>query len=214
MPPFYDPMAVQPQGVDPANVGLNVNQTAGDDMAEAKFNQQVGEVAGWAAVGMSAVAGFFSAQTKQQTLKTQALQAEFAGTQADLQARDYEDQALAIISSGNAEISRRGMQAGQERGRQLVNSARRGVRISAGSSAEVRASMELVRQMEARTIRTNVRRQAQQARRAALNARLKAAAARGTAANLRGAAKAISPGLVALGGAAQTGMQISSAFIK
>jgi hypothetical protein len=214
MPPLYDPMAVQPQGVDPANVGLNVNQTAGDDMAEAKFNQQVGEVAGWAAVGMSAVAGFFSAQTKQQTLKTQALQAEFAGTQADLQARDYEDQALAIISSGNAEISRRGMQAGQERGRQLVNSARRGVRISAGSSAEVRASMELVRQMEARTIRTNVRRQAQQARRAALNARLKAAAARGTAANLRGAAKAISPALVALGGAAQTGMQISSAFIK
>jgi hypothetical protein len=214
MPFFYDPMAVQPQGVDPANVGLNVNQTAGDDMAEAKFNQQVGEVAGWAAVGMSAVAGFFSAQTKQQTLKTQALQAEFAGTQADLQARDYEDQALAIISSGNAEISRRGMQAGQERGRQLVNSARRGVRISAGSSAEVRASMELVRQMEARTIRTNVRRQAQQARRAALNARLKAAAARGTAANLRGAAKAISPALVALGGAAQTGMQISSAFIK
>lgn len=214
MPPLYDPMAVQPQGVDPANVGLNVTQTAGDDMAEAKFNKQVGEVAGWAAVGMSAVAGFFSAQTKQQTLKTQALQAEFAGTQADLQARDYEDQALAIISSGNAEISRRGMQAGQERGRQLVNSARRGVRVSAGSSAEVRASMELVRQMEARTIRTNVRRQAQQARRAALNARLKAAAARGTAANLRGAAKAISPGLVALGGAAQTGMQISSAFIK
>jgi len=214
MPPLYDPMAVQPQGVDPANVGLNVTQTAGDDMAEAKFNQQVGEVAGWAAVGMSAVAGFFSAQTKQQTLKTQALQAEFAGTQADIQARDYEDQALAIISSGNAEISRRGMQAGQERGRQLVNSARRGVRISAGSSAEVRASMELVRQMEARTIRTNVSRKAQQARRAALNARLKAAAARGTAANLRGAAKAISPGLVALGGAAQTGMQISSAFIK
>lgn len=214
MPPLYDPMAVQPQGVDPANVGLNVTQTAGDDMAEAKFNQQVGEAAGWAAVGMSAVAGFFSAQTKQQTLKTKALQAEFAGTQADLQARDYEDQALAIISAGNAEISRRGMQAGQERGRQLVNSARRGVRISAGSSAEVRASMELVRQMEARTIRTNVRRKAQQARRAALNARLKAAAARGTAANLRGAAKAISPGLVALGGAAQTGMQISSAFIK
>jgi hypothetical protein len=214
MPPLYDPMAVQPQGVDPANVGLNVTQTAGDDMAEAKFNQQVGEAAGWAAVGMSAVAGFFSAQTKQQTLKTQALQAEFAGTQADIQARDYEDQALAIISSGNAEISRRGMQAGQERGRQLVNSARRGVRISAGSSAEVRASMELVRQMEARTIRTNVSRKAQQARRAALNARLKAAAARGTAANLRGAAKAISPGLVALGGAAQTGMQISSAFIK
>lgn len=192
----------------------NYDQAVGEDLAEAEWNQKVSKIAGWSAVGLSAVAGFFSAQTKQQTLKNQALSLEFAGTQADMLARDYEDQALTIISSGNDEISRRGMQAGQERAKQIVNTARRGVMLAAGSSAEVRASMDIVRKIEARTIRTNVRRQAQQARRAALNARLKGRMARLQAENLRGAAGAISPALVALGGAAQSLNQISTAFIK
>ena len=204
--PFNDPQVGLP--------GVNLNLSAGDDMAEAKWNKSVGKTLGIAAVGLQAVAGFFAAQTKQQTLKGKALDAEFAGTQLDMQASDFEQQALMMISAGNAEVSRRGMQAGQERARAVVNSARRGVVAAAGSSAEVRASMELVRKMEARTIRTNARRQAQQARRSALNARMRARASRTTAANLRGAANAINPGLIALGGAAQTGLQASTAFMK
>lgn len=179
--------------------GANVDLSAGDDFAVAKSNKLMGEIASWSAVGLGAVAGYFGALTKRQTLKNKAMALRFQGTQLDMQARDYEEQAMLLIESGNDEISRRGMQAGQERSAAIVNSARRGVLLAAGSSAEVRASMEIVRQMEARTIRTNVRRQSQQARRAALNARMSADAARVSAENMRGAAKAISPGLVALG---------------
>lgn len=191
-----------------------IDLSSGEDLAGAKQNKLMGQIASWSAVGLSAAAGYFSALTKTQTMKTKALALEFQGTQLDMQARDYEDQALLIIESGNSEISRRGMQAGQERARAIVNNARRGVRLAAGSSAEVRASMEIVRQMEARTIKTNVRRQAQQARRSALNSRIAAGAARVSAENMRGAAGAISPGLVALGAGGNMFSQVAPAIFK
>jgi hypothetical protein len=189
---------------DPLDGGLfgaNDDLSLGEDFAIAEENKGMGQALAWSAAGLAAVTGYFSALTKRQTLKNKAVSLEFQGTMADMQARDYEDQALLLIEAGNSEISRRGMQAGQERAQAIVGSARRGVLLGAGSSAEVRASMEIVRRMEARTIKTNVRRQSQQARRAALNSRLSAQAARVSAQNARGAASAVSPGLVALGSA-------------
>tara|TARA_S200002703_G_scaffold160089_2_gene176898 strand:+ start:10947 stop:11579 length:633 start_codon:yes stop_codon:yes gene_type:complete len=202
---LQDPMALEP-------FGAQVSLTGGDDLATAESNIFAGQALAWASTGLAAVQGFFSAQTKQQTLKRQANNLEFQGTQADQMARVAEDQALLLIESGNAEISRRGMRAGQEKAAAKVNAARRGVKLSAGSSAEVRASMEIVRQMDARTIRTNTRRGAAMARRKAVNARNQAAAYRVSAENARDQARAINPALVALGGAGNALVRSSTAI--
>jgi hypothetical protein len=150
----------------------------GEDLRKGQELSEMGSAAVTAATALAAVSAYFGVKTQQETLKTQALQMEFKASAYDQAAAQAQNQSYLIIESGKDEISRRGMRAGQERAAQIANAARRNVVISAGSSAEVRASMEIARQMEARSININTLRQANAMRTQALDARNAAESAR------------------------------------
>ena len=173
-----DPSFAARAGGSTAIEDVTLNDSIGKDLAEGQKLTEIGATAVTAATALAAVSAYFGVKTQQETLKTQALQMEFKASAYDQAAAQAQNQSYLLIESGKDEISRRGMRAGQERAAQITNAARRNVVISAGSSAEVRASMEIARQMEARSININTLRQANALRTQSLDARNAAESAR------------------------------------
>jgi hypothetical protein len=166
-----------------------------------------------AAAGVASIGKFFSAQLERQQAKSAAMKKKYAASAFDQAASGENERVHLITEKVKQEISYRSMQSGSEKAQQRVNTARRGVLASAGSSAEVRASMELMRQIDAQTININGVRQANAARMKAQQYRSSAAAARAEAHNLRQTNSGITPYLVSLGAGAQQYMASSAPFI-
>lgn len=171
----------------PSRVDYSGLQTAGSFM---QF--------GGALVG--AIGGYFAAEAQRSEIKSQALSAEFESSMSALNARAAEKDVFRIQEAGRQELMFADLRASADKATQKVSAAARGVAVGTGSSAEIAASIELARQIEARTIRTNTARAAGARLVEATNERNRGTLAGISSRNLRASAHSINPFLGATGG--------------
>lgn len=146
---------------------------------------------------MSMVGSYYSAEAQKQTLEGQALSAEFQGFMSQLNARQAEENAQAILRAGRGEIGRLTLAAGQEKARKKVSAAARGVDVGVGSASEVLASEDIVKEIDAMTINRNTVRAAGQARMQRVNESNRSLLSGVSAGNLRRTGRSINSGLAA-----------------
>lgn len=159
----------------------------------------------------SAIGSFYAAQSKKYQLKSQKLAAEFQKSISNINARAYEREAEYILEAGQKQIGRYTMQAGQQKAAAKASLAARGVQAGVGSTAEIMATGDIVKEIDVYTINANTVRQAEAARMQASNYRTQAAMAGVEAYNLRGASRSLQPwgaaGASLLGGAGDVAFQ-------
>lgn len=164
-----------------------------------------GNVLAVAGLVTQAIGSFYSAKSQQFQLESDALSLDFQQSISNLNARASERDAAAILEAGRQRKALVTLRFGQIRGQQRASTAARGIAGGVGSAAEVAASTELAKDLDAFTIDANAFRQASAARLQAVNQRNRAELLGVSARNLRRSAGAIIPGLSAattlLGGA-------------
>ena len=130
-----------------------------------------------------AVGSYYGAKSNKRQLQMQA-------TMADLNAHIAEIGAQSALAAGQKEVASYTMQAGQVMGKQRAAQAANGVDLSSGSASEVRASTEIIKDIDKQQIETN-------AVRSAWGYRMNEVEARNAARAARAGAKAMHPGAVA-----------------
>lgn len=133
---------------------------------------------------MSAVGAFYSAQSAKSNLRFQA-------DMADLNARMMEKSAQSVLSAGQAQVGQMTMRAGRVRSSQKAAMAANGIVVGEGSSAEVLATTDLIKEIDKATIEANAIRSAFGYRTQAVNASNQALIGR---ANAEGISPAMSAG--------------------
>lgn len=142
----------------------------------------------------SAIGGFYAAKSQQYQLRSQALNAEFQAGMASMNARAQEIEAQSVLRSGQQAIGMTTMRAGQEQAARRASLGARGVAAGVGSTKEVAASAEYVKQADVFAINTNAVQAAEARRMQAVNYRNQALMGRMSARNLSAGAGSISPG--------------------
>lgn len=125
----------------------------------------------------SAIGAYYSASTQKQNLKHSAAMAEINARIAQLGAESQ-------LMQGQSEVAKLTMQAGQLKSRQKVALAANGVDLGVGSAAEIQASTDMMKEIDANTIKANAARSAWGYQNQALNFRSKAAADRAAASGI------------------------------
>ena len=110
-----------------------------------------------------AIGSFYSAKMQANNLK-------FQSQMAALNARAAESQAQSILAAGEREVGQVTMRAGKIKSAQKAAMAANGIDIGVGSAAEVQATTDLTKELEALTIDSNATRAAAAARVGAVNA--------------------------------------------
>jgi hypothetical protein len=141
----------------------------------------------------SAIGSYYALKSQQSQLRAQALSLEFQQFMASLDARAAEQEAQQILKAGQQQVAYAGMEAAQAKGSQAAQVGAAGIQAGTGSAAEVAASIELAKRLDAATYRQNAVQQAGAARVGATNARNQASLAGVSAGNLRRTARSISP---------------------
>lgn len=140
-----------------------------------------------------AIGSFYAAQSQQMALKSQASSLKFQARIADLNAKHAEFGAQQSLLAGERQIGAYTMRAGQQKASAEVSLAAQGGDVGNGSAAEVRASMDLIKQIDVININSNAVREAEAQRMQAVNYKMQAALGRVSANNLQASASAISP---------------------
>ena len=156
----------------------------------------------WSTVGFSMQAGgallsvvgnYYQALNQRSLQESQALEFDFQAEMAKINARALEGDAQDIRRAGRAEIGRLTLAAGQEMAARRAQAASRNLAAGSGTTAEIQASAEIMKQIDALTIDSNAMRQANAARRGATNERNRALLAGVSAINARATARGINP---------------------
>ena len=196
------------------NVLNDPNNTASENLRQGQGWVKGGQTIAAASAGVAAIGAFFSEQLKRQQAKADAQKLEFQAYEFEQAASAATEDAHLLIEAGKDEVSRMSAKVTGAKRQQVAQAGRRGIIAAAGSSAEVRASMEIMRQIDAKTINLNTERQANKRRMEAVNLRNRALMARTSAANLRDTGKGITPYMVALGAGFQQGLATSTSFMR
>jgi len=141
-----------------------------------------------------------AAEAQRGALQSQALSMEFENNISAINARAAERDAAAVLEAGRQETMFADLRAAAAKASDKVSFAARGVRVGAGSAAEVAASTEFARQLDRRTITLNSVRAANTAKLQAVNERVRGSVAAASARNLRASAKSIQPWMAGVGG--------------
>lgn len=171
--------------------------------------EAAGTVLQFAGLLQSAIGAYFAADAQKHLAKTQALSAEFEQSMSEINARSAEIEADNIMKAGGEEISRSGMEFAQVKEENRASTAAAGIE-GGGSAAEVQASIELTRRLEAFTINKNRVQAAGAARMRAVDARNRGAIAGVSARNLRSTASTIRPEVSAAGSLIGSAGQLAS----
>ncbi len=147
----------------------------------------------------SAVGNYFGAQAMQYQAKSQAVNMQYQSTLATINARQSEYQAESDIHAGQSRIANYTMQAGQQTASTSAAMAARGIRAGIGSSADVTASQNLVKDLNVYNINSNAVQMAAASRVQGTNYSNQANMDRVSAANAMRTANSISPGLAMTG---------------
>lgn len=145
----------------------------------------------------SAIGSYYAAQTAQYQAKSQASSLNFQSDMAALNASQAELSAQSILEQGKTQVSQYTMRYGQERSSAVTHMAASGVALGEGSSKEVLASMDLVKDLDVLSINSNATRAAWSERAAATNYSNQSLIDRTSAQNANRTAGSISPGLAA-----------------
>lgn len=137
------------------------------------------------------VGGYYKAMSRRGELKQQALTLDFEAFASQLDARSSEMDAMAVLDAGKQELGQYTMQSGQFRASVVASQAASGIQAGVGSAAEVVASMDLRKEIDTMTIKSNAARRAAALRIQAQNQRSAADIARVSAANTRRTARGI-----------------------
>ena len=141
----------------------------------------VGQMGGMAT---SAIGSYYSAATQKATLQGQA-------AIADTNARIAELGAQSTLNQGQQQVANLTLKAGQLKGSQRAAMAANGIDLGVGNAAEIQASTDIMKEVDANTLEANAVRTAWGYRTQATNYQNEALAARATAG-------AISPGMSAV----------------
>ncbi len=169
---------------------------------------------GMAIMGMiqSGIGTFYAAKSNKNQLKSQAMTFDYQKQMSALNARAMEESAQQILRSGEFDIGRLTLRAGQVKGSARASQAARGGQIGTGSNAEELASLELMKQTDALTINSNTVRAAWAARTQAQNYEAQAAMAGVSAFGANSAASQINPWMQAGTNLLSSGGNVASAW--
>ena len=162
----------------------------GFNPAQLATASMIGQIGGAAT---SAVGSYFSAATQKENLRAQAAMAE-------VNARIAEMGAQSALRSGQYEVGRLTLQAGQLKGRQRAALAGSGVVMGEGSAREVQASTDVMKDIDKNALLANAVSQAWGHRMHGVNYQNEAIYAR---ANAKGINPLMQAGTSLLGGASQ-----------
>lgn len=171
----------------------------------------VGAVLQVAGVLQSAIGAFAAAENAKSQLKSQALSMEFERSISAINARAAEAEAESIMEAGAQEIGAVTAQYGQQKAAAKASTAAAGIR-GTGSAAEVQASIELAKRVDAYTINVNRVRAAQAARTQATDQRNRSLLAGVSATNLRSSANSVNPWAAAGGSLLSGAGQVASTW--
>jgi len=143
----------------------------------------------------SAIGAYYQAENQKIQLKMQANNLKFQSGMAKINAKAAERTAQDIMQAGQQQVGRYTMQAGQARASAVAAMAGRGYAIGQGSSKEILASMDLIKEIDMMTINANTMRQATAARTQSFNYATQATMSGLSAQNLMGMSGTINPAL-------------------
>lgn len=167
-----------------------------------------------AAADQAILASFYGAKSDRSRLQTEALNSEYEGTIASLEAADAAYDAAEILRAAKQEIGRVSMRYGQERESTRADAAARGIVVDAGSAGDTTASIERARQEDVSTIEQNATSAAGAQRRRQVNAANQSMLAKVEADNARRAARVVSPTMRVIGTVLGAGGTIASSWAQ
>lgn len=174
-------------------MGFNPTQVAQVGM----ISQIGGAVAG-------GVGSYFGASTQKANLRGQA-------AVADANARIAELGAQSALAQGQRQVGALTLQAGQLKSSQRATLAANGVDLGSGSAAELQASTDIMKEIDANTLTANAVRSAWGYRTQGLNAQLEASSARASAGAISPIGSATSSLLGSAGSVASSWYQFNQA---
>lgn len=125
----------------------------------------------------SAVGAYYGAAMQKQNLK-------FSAAMADINARIADMGAESALLQGKSEVAKLTQQAGQLKSRQRAAMAANGIDLGVGNAAEVQVSTDMMKEIDANTLKSNAMRNAWGYRNQALNYRTQASMDRVTASGI------------------------------
>lgn len=131
------------------------------------------------------MASYYDAIARKYALRSNALQMEFEGTNAELNARQAANDAAAIAANGRYQQLQVGLMAAQDIAAQEAQTAASGGQVGFGSAAEQVASRQLAKQLDQRTVALNTSRDIAAARTQMVNQQNTASLSRVGAENAR-----------------------------
>lgn len=144
-----------------------------------------------------AVSSYYAAEASRYDARSTALALEHQSRVSQLNARAAEAEAESILEAGQSEVARVGREYARLQAETNVSTAAHGVQAGVGNAAEVSASIELARQIDALTINRNAARAAASARMDSVNNQNQSLFASIGARNARRTARSINPYLAA-----------------
>jgi hypothetical protein len=132
----------------------------------------------------SAKTAQYQVQAEQNALKSKALSIQYQADVSELNGKSAQFQAMLIMRDRNKAIANMTLKAGQERSSARAAMASRGLQLDIGSSAEVMASMDYVKEADMLTINSNAVRSAENAKITAVNAQANAMVGLASAGNV------------------------------
>lgn len=171
---------------------------------------------GMAVAGMvtRTIGAYYGAISQRYQLRSQASTLEFQGSIADINARSAEIDAANVLVAGRSEKARLTLRHGQIRSENRARTAASGVELGVGSAAEVDASFEAAKEIDALTIDRNSFRALGAARQRAVDFRNQATLARASASGARLTAGSINPFLSAFTSFAGGAGRVASSFLS
>ena len=157
------------------------------------FGDKFGLITGIGGTLTGMIANRAAANTEKYKLKSQALNFEHQRDMAKLNKRMLESQAQHIGRAYNKQIAIRTLRSGQEISRTKASFAARGIQMGVGSTANVFASAELIKEIDRLTMNTNKVRAMNNQRLRAVNMGIRGDMLGVSANNLFSTASAVSP---------------------
>lgn len=204
-------MVTTAPGVDPSSVNLGGGAGGG---GFASGLQGFGNALAIGGTVLTAVGAFYGVEAQRYNLRGRALDQEFAATTAITNARVAEREASDILLAARGAGAISALRFGQAKAATRARTAASGIVAGVGSAAEVEASVELAKQIDALTIERSGVRAAGAARMRAVDLRSRAGLARAAAISSQEFSSTLSPGLAALTSAIGGASQVSAAFLN
>lgn len=139
------------------------------------------------------VGTYYSSKTQKYQLESQKLSFQYKQAMSEINARQMENQAQAILLQGERQIGQVTLRAGKIKGATRASQAARGIVAGVGSAAEEIATIDLMKETDALTINANAVRAAGAARMSAVGMSNEALMAQLSAENAGIAAGQVSP---------------------